>query len=85
MKTHIIEDGIVINTIMASPEEAGYAFPHNLCVEAIDGGIGWSYVDGAFVDLRPVPEPEPAPLPPTKEELFAQLQALQAQITALGE
>lgn len=76
---------------MASPEEAEYAFPHNLCVEAIDGGIGWSYVDGAFVDLRPVPEPEPAPAPapapapPTKEELFAQLQALQTQIIALGE
>lgn len=30
-------------------------------------------------------EPLPAPSPPTKEELLAQLQALQAQITALGE
>ena len=31
----------------------------------------------------PAPEPAPAPAAPTKEELLAQLQALQAQITAL--
>jgi hypothetical protein len=85
MKTHIIKDGIVINTIIASPEEAEHAFSDALCVEATDGGIGWSYVDGKFVDLRPIPEPAPAPPPPTKEELLAQLQALQDQIIALGE
>jgi hypothetical protein len=85
MKTHIIQDGIVINTIIASPEEAEHAFPDAFCVEATDGGIGWSYVNGEFVDLRPAPEPAPAPLPPTKEELLAQLQALQAQISSLGE
>lgn len=32
----------------------------------------------------PEPTPEPAPATPTKEELLAQLQALQAQIEALG-
>ena len=85
MKTHIIQDGIVINTIIASPEEAEHAFPDALCVEATDGGIGWSYVDGEFVDLRPALEPAPPPRPPTKEELLAQLQALQAQINALGD
>ena len=84
MKTHIIQDGIVINTIIASLEEAKYVFSDALCVEAVEGGIGWSYVDGMFVDLRPVPEPTLAP-PPTKEDLLAQLQALQAQITAFGE
>ena len=87
MKTHIIQDGIVINTIIASSEEAKHAFPDALCVEAIEGGIGWSYVDGEFVDNRPAPEPVPVPAPPapTKEELLAQLQALQAQIESLGE
>jgi len=85
MKTHIIQDGIVINTIIASPEEVKHAFPDALCVEAIEGGIGWSYIDGEFVDNRPAPEPEPAPPPPTKEDLLAQLQALQAQIESLGE
>lgn len=85
MKTHIIQDGIVVNTIMASPEEAQSVFPDALCVEATDGGIGWSYIDGQFIDERVHPEPEPVPDAPTKEELLAQLQALQAQITALGE
>ena len=53
-------------------------------VEAPEGtGIGWSYINGQFVDNRPAPQaPEPAPAP-TKEQLLAQLQALQAQIQAL--
>jgi hypothetical protein len=82
MKYAIIETGIVANIVIADAEYAvlqGWVKAGDL-VE-----IGWSYVDGEFVDLRPVPEPAAAPPPPTKEELLAQLQALQAQITALGE
>jgi hypothetical protein len=45
---------------------------------------GWLW-DGENVSEPPTPEPAPAPPPPTKEELLAQLQALQAQIIALGE
>lgn len=80
MKYAIIEAGIVTNVVIADAEYAelqGWVAAGDL-VE-----IGWSYVDGEFVDLRP--ELLPAPPPPTKEDLLAQLQALQAQIEALGE
>lgn len=78
----IIENGLVIN---AAESEADYAAEQGWVLLTEGAGIGWSYVDGAFVDNRPVPEPAPVPPPPTKEELFAQLQALQAQIESLGE
>jgi len=78
----IIENGTVINTVVA---EADYAAEQGWILLPESSGIGWSYVDGEFVDLRPAPEPAPTPPAPTKAELLAQLQALQAQITALGE
>lgn len=75
----IIEDGKVINTAAA---DADYAASQGWVPLPRGVGIGWSYVNGKFIDERPVSEPVTAP---TKEELLAQLQALQAQITALGE
>lgn len=38
-----------------------------------------------FPPLEPLPEPtpDPAPVTPTKEELLAQLQAIQAQVEAM--
>jgi hypothetical protein len=78
----IIENGLVVN---AAEAEADYAAEQGWVLLPEGAGIGWSYVDGEFVDLRPAPEPMPTPPPPTKEELLAQLQALQAQIESLGE
>lgn len=76
MRAHVIENDIVVNTIVVDDL---YVLPN--LVEAVDGvEIGWSYIDGEFVDLRPAPEPAPLP---TKEDLLAQLQALQAQINGL--
>ena len=43
MKAHLIADGKVVNTI----EVESLDFMPNL-VEATEGGIGWSYADGAF-------------------------------------
>ena len=43
MKAHVIENGVVVNTI----EVDSLDFLPNL-VEATDGGIGWSYVNGIF-------------------------------------
>lgn len=40
-------------------------------------------VDGDFPEPEPVVVETPAPVAPTKEELLAQLQAIQAQIQAL--
>lgn len=76
----IIENNIVINVVEAEEELAlakGW-------VEIQGGaGIGWTYSEGKFT-LPPAPEPVVEPQP-TKEELLAQLQALQAQIESLGE
>jgi len=79
MNFAIVEDCVVVNVAVSDSPLA------DNWIELPDGaGIGWSYIDGEFVDLRPDPEPTPVAAP-TKEELLAQLQALQAQITALGE
>lgn len=76
----IIENGKVTNVVVA---EAEYAAEQNW-VELTDGaGIDWDYVDGQFVDNRIAPEAVTPPTP-TKEELLAQLQALQTQIQALA-
>jgi hypothetical protein len=75
----IIENGKVINTVVA---EADYAAAQGW-IELTSGGIDWDYVNGQFVDNRPVaPDPEPAPAA-TKEQLLAELQALTAKIQAL--
>ena len=78
MRAHVITDGKVSNTI----EVDSLNFMPGL-VEATAGSIGWDYIDGQFVDNRPVAvEPEPTPAP-TKEELLARINALAAQIQAL--
>ena len=74
----IIENGKVINTVVA---EADYAATQGW-VELTSGGIDWDYVDGVFVDNRPVPEVVVSPAP-TKEELMAELAALTSKIQAL--
>ena len=79
MRAHIIENGVVLNTI----EVDSLDFMPGLVAAPEGTGIGWSYDGTNFTDNRPKPEPEPAITTPTKEQLLAQLQALQAQIQAL--
>ena len=75
----IIESGIVKNAVLASPEYAA----EQGWVELPEGaGIGWAF-DGTNWTAPPPPPPAPEPPKPTKEQLLAQLQALQAQIMAL--
>lgn len=80
MKTYAqIENGKVVNTIVASDEFAsqqGWV----LCEY---GGIGWDYIDNEFVDNRPQLEVV-IPVVPTKEELLAQLNTIAAQIQTLS-
>lgn len=80
-KYAIIEGNKVVNTVVAEPEYAAQKGWVELLGEA---GIDWDYINGQFIDNRPKPPPpsEPTP-PPTKEQLLAQLQALQTQIQAL--
>jgi hypothetical protein len=77
----VIESGKVTNVVVSDPS---YAAEKGWVELAGNAGIGWDYVNGQFVDNRPVPEAPVTPAP-TKEELLAQLQALQAQIQALVE
>jgi hypothetical protein len=74
----VIENGKVVNLCVAEPSDIK---PDNwvLCES---GGIGWDYINGQFIDNRPVVETTPPA--PTKEELLAELQALTAKINALG-
>jgi hypothetical protein len=75
MRAHVIENGVVVNTI----EVESMDFMPGL-VDAENGGsIGDTYANGQFIK-PPAPEPAPAP---TKEQLMAQLAALSAQIQAL--
>lgn len=77
MRYAIVENGIVVNVVEADSEFAS----QNGLVECPTAGPGWTYSDGVFTKpVVTVPEPPP---PPTKEQLLAQLQALQAQIQAL--
>jgi hypothetical protein len=80
MRAAIIENGVVINIAVADPDfatEQGWIISDTAQI-----GDTW---DGETLTSLPVPVPEPEPSAPTKEELFAQLQALQAQIESLGE
>ena len=78
MKYAVIQKGVVSNIVLADPEfaaEQGWIE----CPEGVD--IGWAY------DGQTATPPAEIPVEPTptssKEELLAQLQAIQAQIQAL--
>ncbi len=52
--THIIQGGVVANTIVATPEEAQAAYPDAICIPADTGALGWLW-DGE--NLTPPPGP----------------------------
>ena len=76
----IIENGVAVNVVIADAEYAA----QQGWVACPDAGPGWTYANGVFTaPVMVEPEPIPVPPTPTKEELLAQLQAIQAQIQAL--
>lgn len=76
MRAHVIESGIVINTIIVK----SLSELPNLINAENGGGIGWKYDGSTFIEPDPISKPITAP---TKEQLMAQLQALTQQINAL--
>lgn len=83
MRFAYINNGIVYDSIMVRPESVFNADYAAQFIEVPDDvRSGWTF-DGT--NFAPPPEPEPiaSPAEPTKEELLSQLQALQAQISAL--
>ena len=79
MRYAIIDNGVVTN--VAYCEDSQFAADQGwlACEATVQPG---DLYDGATY-TRPEPVPTPAPVTPTKEELLAQLQSLQAQIAAL--
>lgn len=79
MRYAIINNGVVTN--VAWVEDAQFAADQGwlACGATVQPG---DLYDGTTY-TRPEPTSVPAPVAPTKEELLAQLQALQAQIAAL--
>lgn len=78
-----IENGVIKNVIVA---DAAFAAEHGLIefptyINNKSVGIGWKYDGTNFTEPDPVVAP--VVVAPTKEELLAQLNALQAQIQAL--
>jgi hypothetical protein len=77
MRAHKIENGVVVNTI----EVESLDFMPGLIDAGPGGSIGDHYENGVFT--TPVVAPAPEPVAPTKEQLLAQLNSIQAQIQAL--
>lgn len=79
LKYAIIENEKVINIVVSDLE---YAESQGWVVCPENAGIDWDYIDGEFVDNRPVPEIVTPPSP-TKEDLLAQLLLIQEQLNVL--
>ena len=75
----VIENDLVVNSVVA---DEVYAAEQGWVLLSEGAGIGWSYVNGQFIDNRPTPEPVPD-VQPTKEDLHAQINALMQQVQAL--
>lgn len=78
MRWAIIDNHTVTN--VAAADEA-YAVQQGWIPCPDYAGPGWGYVDGTFTE--PTPTLEAVVPTPTKEDLLAQLAALQQQIQAL--
>jgi hypothetical protein len=85
MKYAFNSNGVLRDVVMTPPHLLFVPSYADQFIEVPDEAVnGWLW-DGETVSEPPAPEPAPPPPPPTKEELLAQLQALQAQIIALGD
>lgn len=83
MRFAYINNGMVYDSIEVRPESIFYPSYASQFIEVPDEvRSGWTF-DGNNFSAPPAPEPFVRPTEPTKEELLAQLQALQAQIQAL--
>jgi len=83
MRYAYIDNGIVYDSIEVKPESIFYPDYASKFVEVPDEvRSGWLF-DGTTFSAPPEPEPIVLPTEPTKEELLAQLQELQAKIQSL--
>jgi hypothetical protein len=79
----VVKNGIVVDRLRVEPISVVVRDYAAQFIEAPDDvDHGWTF-DGTNWIAPPPPPPAPEPPKPTKEQLLAQLQALQAQIMAL--
>lgn len=84
MKYAYDNNGVLQDVVMTHPSILFPKWYAEQFIEVPDEAQnGWLW-DGEVASEPPAP-PEPEYIAPTKEELLAQLQALQAQIASLGE
>lgn len=81
MRAHIIENGVVVNTIIVDSLNHPSELFGNL-ISAEEGGVIGDLWEGTTF-TKPVNISAPTSPAPTKEELLAQVQTLTAQIQAL--
>lgn len=80
-KYAVVKNEKVINTVL-SDHDFAESMGWILCGPEV--GIGWDYLNGVFIDNRPKIEiVENTIREPTKQELLAQLLALQEKINSL--
>lgn len=84
MKYAFNDNGILRDVVMTPPHILFVSSYADQFIEVPDEAQnGWLW-DGKVASEPPVP-PEPEYVAPTKEDLLAKLEELQAQIAALGE
>ncbi len=84
MKTQIIQNGVVVNTIVASVIEAQAAFPEATCIEATAGGIGWLW-DGETLTAPPaMPQSRRSKSPRQQATLLTGMKSARAAWLALS-
>lgn len=59
MKTHIIKNGVVVNTILATVQEAATANPDAICISGEIGAIGWAWDGENLISPPTLPNPVP--------------------------
>ena len=86
-KYALINNQNIVENVISWDGESNWTPPENMTclnVENVECGIGWSYDGSVFTEpVFVVKTPEPEAIPPTKDELLAQLNALSAQIKSL--
>lgn len=85
MITHIIDNGIVVNSICATVEEAQLAYPNMTCIAAEGhGGIGWQWngVEFSPPNTPPAPPTIPVSITPRQGRIMLAQSGLLAQVDA---
>ena len=80
--THIIIGGVVVNTIVATIEEAQAAYPDAVCIPADIGGIGWLWDGESLAPPPPVPAAIPAAVTMRQARLALLGAGLYAEVNA---